>query len=286
MDDEGYPLLRPEAMIEPIEDHADFVDQESGEATGRRVIVLRKIQPNTRPSWAEYSFVRSRILHGTSNYNPGTQPTLSTCRSFTSHLELPRVPPLWSGDISCPDSLYESHTNPQTDSRKNVPKVPFRVPQIRPKTNKPKRKEVTISIWREFCRGPLVFSDANASWNDVKDTCLLWPHLQTLFGDNSLFVPLYCVFIVRILLLMLKVFVPWVGLQLSYFHLLHVHLKIHMTGEKKGVHPVFIGAASQGPIIYSIRHLWCPYCRYNKQCKVTLRYFETLLRERQSMSTS
>ncbi|MPC39184.1 uncharacterized protein LOC123516167 [Portunus trituberculatus] len=287
MDDEGFPLLSPGAMLQPSEDRADSIDQESGEATGRRVVVLRKTQPNTRPSWAEYSFARSRLLHGSLHRRREAQRIPSIPRSITLHHELPRVPPLWTQELPCPDCLcVPPRINPEgADLRKAVSKVPFRVPQAHPKA-KPKEKEVTISIWREFCRGPLVYEDANSSWNDVKDTCLLWPHLQALFGSNDLMVPLFCVCLVRLVLLMLKVFVPWIGLQLSYFHLLYVHIKIHMTGEKRGVQPVFVGPASQGPIIYSIRHLWCPYCRYNKQCKIYSSYFDKLLRERQSMATT
>lgn len=285
MDEEGYPILPPGAMFQPTEDRVDVVDQESGEATSRKVVVLRNTQPNTRHLWEEYSFVRSHLLHGSSNRHIQTQRIPRTSRSFTLYHELPRVPPLWSGDTTCTECLGRPYNKVETDS-KTVSRVPFRVPQIRPEVKPKDKKEVTISIWREFCRGPLVYEDVNASWDDVKDSCLLWPHLQTLFGNSAVIVPLSCVWLVRALMVMLKVFVPWVGLQLAYFHLLYVHLKIHITGEKKGVHPVFIGGPSQGPMIYSIRHLWCPYCRYNRQCKLSLRYFEILLRERQSMATT
>ncbi|KAG0717954.1 hypothetical protein GWK47_053417 [Chionoecetes opilio] len=284
MDGEGYPLPRPGAMLEPAEERADVVDQESGEATGRKVVVLRKIQPNTSPPRPHYSFA-SHMLHDDPCHYPQTQPSPNTSRRVTLHHELPSMLPLCKEETACPDYLYGLHDKQETDSIKTMARVPFRVPQAGPKVRRsPSEKTVTISIWREFCRGPLVYEDADASWEDVKDTCLLWPHLQSLFGDNRYVVPLSCVWLVRALLLMLKVFVPWLGLQLAYFHLLHVHIKIHLTGEKRGVQPVFIGAACQGPIIYSIRHLWCPYCRHNKQCKNTLRYFDSLLRERQSMS--
>ncbi|XP_050727295.1 uncharacterized protein LOC127004055 [Eriocheir sinensis] len=278
MDDEGFPLLQPGARLQPVVERPDTVDQESGEATGRKVVVLRNPRLNATHSGLRF---RRHALYPSSLFQPS--PRLS--QRLTFHQEFGRVPPLWSEENAIfARPLYRLHSDQKTESGGAVSKVPFRVPQVRPEVTPQKINEVTITIWREFCRGPLVYEDVSTSFRDLKDQCLLWPHLQALFGDSAVLVPLCVVWLVRTLLVMLKVFIPWLGLQLTYFHFLYVHLKIHVTGEKKGVRPVFIGEACQGPMIYSIRHLCCPYCRYTKQCNIALRYFEILLRERQGMA--
>lgn len=278
MDDEGFPLLQPGARLQPVVERPDSVDQESGEATGRKVVVLRKLQRNTPHPGMLFP---SHLLHPSFRLHPS--PRLS--QRLTFHHESSRVPPLWSEENSVfARSLNRPHNDLGTEASGAMSKVPFRVPQVNPEVKPQKINEITITIWREFCRGPLVYEDANASFKELKDQCLLWPHLQSVFGDSAVLVPFCLVWLVRVLLVMLKVFIPWLGLQLTYFHFLYVHLKIHTAGEKKGVRPVFVGAACQGPMIYSIRHLCCPYCRYNKQCNAALRYFEILLRERQGMA--
>lgn len=244
------------------------------------VMVLRRPRLDTIASREPLHF-HSHIFHPFLRLPPSPR----NSHLLTFHQEPARGPPLWSEESTASSiPLYQPHSEPGTDVSRGVSRVPFRVPQARPEVKPKKRREVIITIWREFCRGPLVYEDASTSFRDLKDQCLLWPHLQTLFGDSAVLVPLCCVWLVRVFLVMLKVFIPWLGLQLTYFHFLYVHLKIHVMGEKKGVHPVFVGPACQGPMIYSIRHLCCPYCRYNKQRNTTLRYFEVLLRERQSMA--
>lgn len=281
MDEEGFPLLQPGASLQPVVERPDSVDQESGEATGRSVVVLRRPRLDAKHSREEMLRFRPHLL----NPSEHLQPSPRVSQRLTVHQKLARVPSLGADENAAfPWPLYRPHGELRTESFRAVSRVPFRVPQVHPEVKQQKRNEVTISIWREFCRGPLVYEDANVTFKELKDQCLLWPHLQTLFGDSAVLVPLTCVWLVRVFLIMLKVFVPYVGLHLTYFHFLYVHLKIHMTGEKKGVRPVFIGAASQGPIIYSIRHLSCPYCRHDKQCNTSLRYFETLIRERQGMA--
>lgn len=290
MDEEGYPL--PGTRLIPVpEDPMQYInhsnnndirypnstDEESGEATARKVIVLRSAPRAGEHPWSELSFLQfnfgfphvqrlQRSLNKKTLYLD--RYSLSTT-DFTAYQSNSRVPPY---HIVSPE-LSPSEEGGET-------RAPFRVPLSFPTTKASRNNnEVTISIWREFCRGPLVYEDTMLEWQQLKKKCILWPHLQAIFGDFAQFVPYCVVWMLRVLLCGLKICIPWVGLQLVYFHFLYIHMKIHVTGEKRGLEPVFVGQASQGPMIYSIRHLTCPYCRQKRQKFDSLWYLEKLRQE-------
>lgn len=262
------------------------VDEESGEATGREVVVLRTAPRNDNndpsPELPLLHYTHA-LLHSHFLQQSLSQKTLNLERNpltkkyecFTSH----------PNDTTAPShriSNFNVHDLSQSEGREM--KTRFRVPTSCPEDKQPyhRTNEVVISIRREFCRGPLVYDDSELGWEVEGGERCQWPHLQSLFGDYAKLLPFFMVRILRVVLLLLKIITPWFGLQLIYFQLFYVHMEIHLKGKKRGLEPVFVGSASQGPMIYSIRHFSCPYCKQDREMRYSLRYMERLREEKQN----
>ncbi|XP_042237071.1 uncharacterized protein LOC121876178 isoform X2 [Homarus americanus] len=285
IDEEGFPLVM-EARFAPdyevgylAADPARCQDQESGETTGQRVIMFRK-PPETRPIQSGNEFLRRRLKrtqletpqHSISHRTLHLH--LNFLRSCPSQRQKqPQVPFHTLHNFQPPELQRDLHLE------KMVTRKPFRVPLVSTE-NKSSRKEINISIWKEFCRGQLVYDDGAAKLSKYS----FWVPFQVVLGDYAVYVPCCLVWLLRILAVTLKICVPAVGIQVAYYHQLYNHMKIHLAGDERGLDPVFTSIVYQGPLIYSVRYLSCPYCRYTRQSKTVLKYFESLCQERRGMA--
>lgn len=273
----------------PFSGCVSSVDEESGEATGREVVVLRTKAPRNDindPS-PEHNMPLLHYTHALLHSHFLQQQSLS---QKTLNLERNPLTKKYECFTSYPNDTSSSHrisnfnVHGLSPSEGREIKTRFRVPTSFPEDKQPchRTNEVVISIRREFCRGPLVYDDSELGWEVVGGERCQWPHLQSIFGDYAKLLPFFMVRILRLVLLFLKIITPWLGLQLIYFQLFYIHMDIHLKGKKRGLEPVFVGSASQGPMIYSIRHFSCPYCKQDREMRYSLRYMERLRQERQN----
>lgn len=301
MDREGFPLLTMDSRLVadgelcdgllPAGDLPRSQDQESGESTGRRVVVVRRPATHGPPQPRQQAHRRTgstsqagilqhsishRMLHLHLNF---------LSKSYKIHQELSRLSLHISHDFdSSQPSLGSPGPRYELELEQVAARKPFRVPVAHTESKPNKKGEVTISIWKEFCRGELVYDDTAVEWEKLKRNCRYWTPLQTILGDVAKFIPCCVFWLLQFLLTFMNVCVPAVGIQIVYFHHLYVHMKIHQVGNERGLDPVFTGAVYQGPMIYSVRHFSCPYCRYKRQSKVLLRYFQSLSQEMRDMA--
>ncbi|XP_069189979.1 uncharacterized protein [Procambarus clarkii] len=298
MDEEGFPLVldsRPVADYDVGQFPTDLPkneDQESGEMTGQQVVVVRRPPENSRIQTdvrilhrnairtqleaLQYS-VSHRALHLHWNF-------LSSSPAL--HLETPRIPFHNVNDSRTselpiqPTGFRREH---ELHLERTATRKPFRL-QSSYSESKPNKKEVYISIWKEHCRGQLVYDDNAVEWKELKNKCRFWIPFQVVLGDFAIFLPCCLLWLFRLVVVTLKICVPSVGLQMVYYHFLYNHIKIHLIGNERGVEPIFTGAVYQGPMIYSVRYVSCPYCRYKRESKALLKYFDILYQERRDMA--
>lgn len=289
MDEEGFPLpqvharLIPDCMLQHYkpENTVTHHDEESGETTRQHVVVVRK-PPETDDSLSElelqlqclidYEVLNSQTLHSVYlNYvltNTGLQ---------TGYSPLPLHKECHSDSLEA--AYYPTKVPPDLP---NIPvkRQPFRIPST-PSPVKVNRREVYVSIRQEFCRGDLVYDDTPMDWKELRKKCNILTPLRNLLGHYFDLLPPTLIWILQVIAVILKCcYVPRLGLNIVYYHFLYNHVKIHLTGEARGIEPVFTGAVYQGPLIYSIRAISCPYCRQKRQSQTLLRYFESLQEER------
>lgn len=301
MDREGFPLLTVDARLVPDTELYDCLltaddlprseDQESGESTGRKVVVIRRPPKEGFPEPGQQLLRRSvrtsqlqllqhslshRMLHLHLNF---------PSYSYRAYQELPSFPLDISHDFDLSEfSSQSSGSQYEIELERMAIRKPFRVPALHCERKPHKKEEVTISICREFCRGEMVYDDTAVEWEELRKTCRFWTPLQTILGDLTKFIPCCLLWLLRFVLTLLNVCVPAVGIQIVYYHHLYVHMKIHQVGIERGLDPVFTGPVYQGPMIYSVRHFSCPYCRYKRESKILLKYFQSLSQERRDMA--
>lgn len=295
MDDEGFPIVANVDLCGFYAGSPGHQDQESGERTSQQVVVLRRSPDGSRNQSDMRVFSHSLKTQLDALRYFFTRRELHLHWNFLSsspnlHLDSPRMPfhdvfDSPSSNLSFPPAGFRREH--ELHLEKITTKKPFRLPPPPSSSfseRKPNKKEVNISIWKEFCRGQLAFDDGAVEWKELKNKCRFWIPFQVVLGDFAIFLPCCVIWLLRFIVVTLKICLPSVGLQIVYYHILYNHIKIHLIGNERGVDPVFTGAVYQGPIIYSVRYASCPYCRYKRESKVLLKYFDSLCQERREMA--
>lgn len=303
MDEEGFPLLqvddslsqdldigfRQEWMLQdcPCDYHNLTIsrDEESGETTRQKVMVVRR-PPEDCTSDTELELQLQALVSSQDLSPQALQSVYLNCMlpAYTLHQGCVHSA-LFDDHHALFSELSQHSPKARSDDDKMLTKKqPFRIPFTHSDTVS-KKKVVRISIWQEFCRGYRVYDDTGMDWKELRKNCNLLAPLQFVFGDylDLSVLPCTVLWLLRLLFIFLKCcYTPCVGLNIVYYHLLYNHVKIHQTGYERGIEPVFTGAVYQGPLIYSIRAISCPYCRQKRESKISMRYFESLRQERRS----
>ncbi|XP_064104135.1 uncharacterized protein LOC135213986 isoform X2 [Macrobrachium nipponense] len=217
-------------------------DQESGESTGRRVVVLRK-----PPS----SQVQSSVL--------------PQDREHTSE--------------KCSVGRSSSYLPKSSKSKNGRANKAFRVPsgqtEFRPKA----KGSLCVNAWKEYLLGTSVLHPKIITFDRWENGCDTWYKLWCAYTAIVSSCSYYSMWIKRLLLYTLRIFVPITGGKLYFCYFRHYHISIHKKGEEQSLNIKFHGSPFQGVTLYFAR-ICCPFCAAESQRTLTMKYFQSTVMER------
>ncbi|XP_066937720.1 uncharacterized protein [Macrobrachium rosenbergii] len=220
-------------------------DQESGESTGRRVVVLRK-PPSSQ---VQSSVILQGKVHKSENFSVGKS---SPC--------LPKSSKSTKGRVS----------------------KTFRVPSGKTEF-KPKAKgSLCVNAWKEYLLGTSVLHPKIITFDRWENGCDTWYKLWCAYTAIISSCSYYSMWIKRLLLYTLRIFLPVTGGKLYFCYFRHNHISIHKKGEEQSLNIKFHGSPFQGVTLYFAR-ICCPFCAAESQRTLTMKYFQSTVMERRYM---
>lgn len=282
MDGEGFPQTEeteqpngnPVSGFQSFQRGGVFQDQDSGEVTFQRVVILRRapklhcpIEDFMNPH-LNFMFLTRRM------------PSFNCChpmrlkRKDAAHPSFMRMRIKHQFRIpfnNSPGSTESQDSNESTESVK-PPKSHHRTQGER---------KINVSIWKEYFFGDKIFDVSEMSW---KEAFYDNPHCPMIkFRKKvSRYLSWSCIKPIVIILVLIKLIMIHLNVVMYLVHLNWKHEKIHRKCEEKGIKPVFTGSPYQGPIMWTVRNVTCLYCRDQKQSDVSLRLLKILNEERKS----
>ncbi|CAL4123625.1 unnamed protein product [Meganyctiphanes norvegica] len=236
-------------------------DQESGEATSSSLVVLRTPYNNTDTNLKKYF-----------------KSTLYMKNTFSK---------MYSNEI-----IFDQNTkyswNPDENDKKSSHKKEMKLGlenSIIPKINcqSKKKAEIYIPIWKELLMGELIFEESETNYPKLRKKYFPKHKFFQVIICMSKFVPFTIARLILTLLFLLFILLSWVSLEVSFYYRLYIHIMMHKLGETQGHKLVFTGKSSNGPVIYLLRHISCPYCKQQQQVRILNKYFTAMMEERRNM---
>ncbi|KAK7075852.1 hypothetical protein SK128_000493 [Halocaridina rubra] len=271
MDEEGYPRLiqveepapeNPYNVAQSMSTRYLSEDRESGERTNRQVMTLRRpmrtvtLRRSTIKRQSNSDFHKALELHWRlvtlTHAFPGFHTYQRTC-----------------AEMNC-------------DASRNTASASFRIPNIRNNSSERRfkqKKEINVSVWKECAYGDRLFDVKTAEVAaHRKKGCLV------VFASRYLenYLPCFFIKLVVFLLVVLRCVLCNINVPIIYLYRSRQHEKIHLKCEEKGIKPVFTGSVCHGPLIWSVRHLTCQYCRAQRQSDISLKLLEIMNKERRN----
>lgn len=269
----GEPTENAVRVLRRIQRRQGRQDQDSGEVTCQRVVVLRR-PPEVH--WTQEEYLRHHLNFMDLN------PTLSS--SKCNH------PMFFRRKYTAPSPLIST-------SLKSPFRIPFKVStgfkepiefkestKSTPSKALPKaQKERTIyvSIWKEHYIGDKIFEVPVKNWKDgfIYSPCCTRGMISKKLSQ---YLSLSWIKSLTFVLILLKIILIHMNLIIYIYHKNQKHEKIHQKCEEKGVKPVFTGSVYHGPIIWTVRNVTCKFCRDQRASNVSLKLLKTLNIERRN----